>query len=344
LSHTFSSFFGRELTVVHNWYQPYFHNSDDGFRGLEFDVLNALASRFNFTYKFYRVADEMWGSVLPNGSWNGMVGDVVRGEADLAMSGISITASRQEAVDFTFPIWTEPSCVAIKLYPNNYFYFIDPFKPMVWLCWLLLPVMMGISAITKIVPLHKTDKRPKNARGLWMDVVNEVFNYFRCLFNQGLPHSVNSTYARIIQSTFWLFAIVVYATYGGNLAASLAAPKVEWPFKDLEGLAENKDYDVIVTKGSSREELFTGNSSGVYQRIADKMRKQETSVREDGGAIFELMRTHKIAYSSDLSSIVERITTTEDCNIVILSEMFMPTGIGIAMRKGAVYKRHFDDV
>ncbi|ELU12035.1 hypothetical protein CAPTEDRAFT_47572, partial [Capitella teleta] len=102
-------------------------------KGLEYEILKVLAKRFNFKYKTKRVADGKWGSAVPGGGWNGMVGEVHRGEADMAMSGIGISESRSKVVDFTSPHCVEPSAVAIRLYPTKWRYFIEPFGPIVWL-------------------------------------------------------------------------------------------------------------------------------------------------------------------------------------------------------------------
>jgi len=39
----------------------------------------------------------------PNGNWNGMVGELVRHEADLAIASLSISLAREQAVEFSLP-------------------------------------------------------------------------------------------------------------------------------------------------------------------------------------------------------------------------------------------------
>jgi ABC-type amino acid transport substrate-binding protein len=45
------------------------------------------------------------GSVLSNGSWNGLIGMLARREADVAITGVIMTPMRTEVVDFTLPIF-----------------------------------------------------------------------------------------------------------------------------------------------------------------------------------------------------------------------------------------------
>ena len=45
--------------------------------------------------------DSGWGGMTENGSWNGMVGMVERGEVEIAVSDFYMTPSRKDVVDFT---------------------------------------------------------------------------------------------------------------------------------------------------------------------------------------------------------------------------------------------------
>ncbi|KAK7068944.1 hypothetical protein SK128_006016 [Halocaridina rubra] len=67
-------------------------------------VLEVLSSSLNFTYKQLRPLDGSWGSMAANGTWSGMVGQVVRKEADLGLGPFAITQKRFRAIDLTIPI------------------------------------------------------------------------------------------------------------------------------------------------------------------------------------------------------------------------------------------------
>lgn len=47
------------------------------YKGFSIDVLDALAKILGFKYDMYQVADGKYGSALPNGSWNGMIGELI---------------------------------------------------------------------------------------------------------------------------------------------------------------------------------------------------------------------------------------------------------------------------
>ncbi len=54
----------------------------------------------NFTWSFYRREDRKWGSKLEDGSLNGMVSSLVKGEADLIATSLTMKAVRHEGADF----------------------------------------------------------------------------------------------------------------------------------------------------------------------------------------------------------------------------------------------------
>lgn len=45
------------------------------YKGFSIDVLDALAKILGFKYDIYQVGK--YGSVLPNGSWDGMIGELI---------------------------------------------------------------------------------------------------------------------------------------------------------------------------------------------------------------------------------------------------------------------------
>ena len=49
-----------------------------GAKGFLIDLLAILAHRLYFSYSIYKSGDGLWGESLSNGSWNGMVGEIMR--------------------------------------------------------------------------------------------------------------------------------------------------------------------------------------------------------------------------------------------------------------------------
>ncbi|RWS30036.1 glutamate receptor, partial [Leptotrombidium deliense] len=97
------------------------------FDGYLIELLNILAKEAGFTYNISVVKDSMYGIEDENGEWRGLIGEIQRGEADLAVADLTITSQREQAVDFSFPYMTFGIGLVIKKPP----YFLEVGKGMV---------------------------------------------------------------------------------------------------------------------------------------------------------------------------------------------------------------------
>lgn len=102
----------KKLTVVTSIGAPYVMvkedqeglEGNDRYEGFIVDLMNKISEVLGFEYDLKEVADRRYGSKNADGSWNGMIGEVVSGDADIAASDLTITSKREEAIDFTMPI------------------------------------------------------------------------------------------------------------------------------------------------------------------------------------------------------------------------------------------------
>ena len=118
-------------------------------------------------------------------------------EADLALSGITATYGRSQAVDFTFPHWIEPSVMALKLYPNKWRYFLDPLSPQLFLAYLCTPVVLGLvvwfmELLDKVGcrgrrVLEETHCGPRGVRQKLVSLWNLMFVFMQNVLEQGIP-------------------------------------------------------------------------------------------------------------------------------------------------------------
>ena len=71
--------------------------------GFSIDLLKRLASEINFQFELYEGSDYGSETEQSDGTkqWSGLVGDVVSGRADFAVSAMTVTPQREKVVDFT---------------------------------------------------------------------------------------------------------------------------------------------------------------------------------------------------------------------------------------------------
>ena len=60
---------------------------------------------FNFQVRQFRRQDGMWGSLeRKTGNWNGMISNLLNGDADFTSIGLVVCCQRTDAVDFTWAL------------------------------------------------------------------------------------------------------------------------------------------------------------------------------------------------------------------------------------------------
>ena len=76
------------------------------YEGMYIDLVLALQNIMNFTIDWMETPDGNWGNLMKTGYFNGLVGQLERGEADISATGLTITHERSQACDFTRPVDT----------------------------------------------------------------------------------------------------------------------------------------------------------------------------------------------------------------------------------------------
>ncbi|RWS04264.1 Glutamate receptor: ionotropic kainate 2-like protein, partial [Dinothrombium tinctorium] len=73
------------------------------YEGYCIDLLQTMSDEEGFDFEIYLNPENSNGKPLNNGSWSGIMGDVIQGRVDMAISDLTITHERLQAVDFTMP-------------------------------------------------------------------------------------------------------------------------------------------------------------------------------------------------------------------------------------------------
>ena len=74
------------LKVVTVHYPPFmvYHEENGSWTGTCYQILKKLEGDLNLTFEITAEKSGGWGTKSENGSWDGMIGAVMRGEADMA--------------------------------------------------------------------------------------------------------------------------------------------------------------------------------------------------------------------------------------------------------------------
>ncbi|XP_076314970.1 putative glutamate receptor [Tachypleus tridentatus] len=331
------------------------HTQQKVYTGLVFDLLHELSKKFKFSYVTEEPQDGNFGARLQNGSWNGMIGMLERKEADIAVGSLTITRDREDAIDFTFPFYEEPTKILLPK-PETESKLWTVAKPFRWQVWLaVLLVLFLISTTIYFLNLYFVKLRHRNPEdsNIGIESYNislygaqhwywQLWYLFGTIIQQGhLPPLFNGT--KLIVAGWWFFAIVLFNTYNGALVSFLSVPKQMKTIDSLAELVDQKNIKWTFLKDSAHQDLFSQSSNSTVYRQIGKGATELVTSSEEG---LDLVLTGQYAFIKEKSYLdvimSQDYQKTNFCRVHIAKEEFFKVGFGIALQKNSPYLEIFN--
>ncbi|XP_063885580.1 glutamate receptor 1-like [Scylla paramamosain] len=278
------------------------------YKGQMSDVVKYFAARMNFTTTYVLSPERTFGSRMADGSWTGMIGMVVREEADFSPGPFAFSHVRYEAVDYTYALFHASVKILSGLtgLETDPWGFLLPLTPLVWA--VTLAALLGVLLILKLFPSCLPGR--SLLRGGW---TANTYNPVRVLLQQGeasgtaldpscrmLPRvlkvsmfsesssralmKTNSAsltpnadvvwpaewwwWERLVLELWMLTSLVLTKSYAGNLMSLLAVRYVPQPFQTLRDVLDHPSVVMIWQKYSSYEQLVRDATFGEMREVA----------------------------------------------------------------------------
>nr|XP_006825247.1 PREDICTED: glutamate receptor ionotropic, delta-2-like [Saccoglossus kowalevskii] len=248
------------------------------YSGYCIDMLNEIAKELDFKYTLYLTPDDKYGGTNDDGTWNGLIGQVYYGKADLAVAGMIINSDREKVVDFTKPYMSYGVGILIRKPSKrtNVFAFLEPLNIWVWGCILAAFFIVGVLlyVLDRLSPYsnHNVKITEEPAQSEEFDLKNSLWFTFASFMQQGGDTTPISLSGRILSAFWWFFALIVIATYTANLAAFLTVTRMVNPIQSLEDLAYQTKVIYGTIEDSSLQTFFKKRSTvGIYERMWNYM-------------------------------------------------------------------------
>ncbi|KAL0964491.1 hypothetical protein UPYG_G00324570 [Umbra pygmaea] len=202
------------------------------YKGFSIDVLDALAKLLGFKYDIYQVADGKYGSPTINGSWNGMIGELISKRADMAVSAITITPERESVVDFSKRYLDYSVGILMRKSEEkiNIFSLLAPFDLAVWACIAAaIPVVGVMIFILRRVQSVRSQTPPAGHQvaSVFTSLQSAIWIVYGAFVQQGGDSILGSVALRIVMGSWWLFTLIVCSSYTANLAAYLTVSRMD---------------------------------------------------------------------------------------------------------------------
>ncbi|XP_007565277.1 glutamate receptor ionotropic, delta-1 isoform X2 [Poecilia formosa] len=331
------------------------------YKGFSIDVLDALAKILGFKYEIYQVADSKYGSQLPNGSWNGMIGDLINKRADLAVSAITITPERENVVDFS-KRYLDYSVGILLRKPEekiNIFSLFAPFDLAVWACIAAAIPVVGvlIFLLNRLQALRSSScSSSQNAppghlsNGVGSGTLHSaIWIVYGAFVQQGGDGMVGSVALRIVMGSWWLFTLIVCSSYTANLAAYLTVSRMDHAIRSFQDLARQIDVEYGTVRDSAVYDYFRNKGTNPLEQDSTYAELWRTISKNDGmdysvSSPSEGIRKAKkspYAFLWDMAVLEYAALTDDDCTITVSGNSMSSKGYGIAMQHGSPYRDLF---
>ncbi|KAK6297032.1 hypothetical protein J4Q44_G00331740 [Coregonus suidteri] len=351
--------FNTTLTITTILENPYVmlrpnHQEMEGnerYEGFCVDMLKELADILKFKYRINLVGDGVYGVSGTNGTWTGMVGELISRKADLAVAGLTITAEREKVIDFSKPFMTLGISIMYRVHLGRrpgYFSFLDPFSPGVWLFMLLayLAVSCVLFLVARLTPYEWYNPHPclKGRCNLLINqysLGNSFWFPVGGFMQQGSTIAPRALSTRCVSGVWWAFTLIIISSYTANLAAFLTVQRMEVPIESVDDLADQTAIEYGTMHGGSTMTFFQNSRYQTYQRMWNFMHSKQPSVfvksTEEG-----IARVVNSNYAYLLESTMNEYYRQRNCNLTQIGGLLDTKGYGIGMPVGSLYRDEFD--
>ncbi|CAH1252365.1 GRIK3 [Branchiostoma lanceolatum] len=303
------------------------------------DVLSSLARILKFEYEIYESPDGKYGAPDHRGVWNGMVGEVVHGRANLTLAPLTISSLREKVVDFTKPYLHVGTDMMMKTPSEDVdiFSFLMPFEPILWLT--ILGAVLGVALLLFLTAKARAmagagDKSFDNDSAF--TGYNSIWFAVWSVLRKGGEPAPRSIPARILAAGLWLFALIVVSTYTANLSAFLTVKRLESPINSLDSLVHNNKVRFGVPRDTflySFFESYKDDTGNVYKEAWDRMEADDSYYRNFKDGVGKAKRGDYVMLA-ETPFLEYAVLNDEKCELMLVGAPFMFQGYGLATKRG----------
>ncbi|XP_077182615.1 glutamate receptor 1 isoform X2 [Paroedura picta] len=326
---------------------------NDRYEGYCVELAAEIAKHVGYQYRLQIVSDGKYGARDPETKlWNGMVGELVYGNADVAVAPLTITLVREEVIDFSKPFMSLGISIMIKKPQKSkpgVFSFLDPLAYEIWMC--IVFAYIGVSVVLFLVSrfspyewhneeLEEGRDQPANDQTNEFGIFNSLWFSLGAFMQQGCDISPRSLSGRIVGGVWWFFTLIIISSYTANLAAFLTVERMVSPIESAEDLAKQTEISYGTLDAGSTKEFFRRSKIAVFEKMWTYMKSAEPSVfvptTEEG---MKRVRRSKGKYAYLLESTMnEYIEQRKPCDTMKVGGNLDSKGYGIATPKGSLLR------
>ncbi|XP_046667625.1 glutamate receptor ionotropic, kainate 2-like isoform X4 [Homalodisca vitripennis] len=317
------------------------------FYGFCVDLLERVSKEVGFDYILDLVPDRKYGAQdAETGEWNGMVLQLMKHKADLAVGSMTINYARESVIDFTKPFMNLGISILFKVptsQETRLFSFMNPLAVEIWLYVLAAYVLVSITMfiVARFSPYEWHNPHPCDQENDLIEnqfsLANSFWFTIGTLMQQGSDLNPKATSTRIVGGIWWFFTLIIISSYTANLAAFLTVERMITPIENAEDLAGQTEIAYGTLDSGSTMTFFRDSMIETYKKMWRFMENKKPSVfvstYEEG-----IRRVLEGNYAFLMESTMLDYIVQRDCNLTQIGGLLDTKGYGIATPMGSPWR------
>ncbi|KRX57109.1 Glutamate receptor ionotropic, kainate 3 [Trichinella sp. T9] len=321
-------------------------SGNDRYEGFCIDLLERIAEMNKFNFTIHEVKDKSYGTPDANGRWNGIIGELINGDADVAVASLTINFVRSEVIDFSVPYMHLGISILFKKpekTPPSLLSFLAPLSLDVWMymgaAYVVVSLILWL--VARISPSewvcsHTCQGEEENKENQF-SLGNSFWFTIGSLMQQGCDIAPRAVGTRMVASVWWFFTLILISSYTANLAAFLTVERMEYTINSAEDLVKQTKIRYGTLNRGSTMQFFKDSKIPVYEKMWMAMKSSEPSVFVNGSRE-GISRVKQGNYAYLMESSMLEFYVERDCDLTQIGGLLDSKGYGIGFRKGSPYR------
>ena len=282
-----------------------------------------------------------------NGSWTGLVAELINHETDLVMTSLKINSAREAVIDFSVPFLETGITILVRkktgiISPTA---FLEPFDLASWLLVVMVAVQVAAGSIFVFewfspqgynMSMAHSQGNFSLVRTMWLVWVV----LFKASVNVDCPQGYSS---RFMANVWALFALIFLAIYTANLAAFMITRE---EFVNFSGVPDQRLTNPYSVKPMLRYGTTpNGATDFILKKNFPEMRSHMRSFNKKSVKLgVEAVKKGELdAFIYDATVLEYLVGQDDECNMLTVGSWYAMTGYGIAFPKNSKWLDLFNE-
>ncbi|XP_066952051.1 glutamate receptor ionotropic, delta-1-like [Macrobrachium rosenbergii] len=233
-------------------------------------ILEILQKTLNFTVEPKEYST--WGHKLEDGSWDGVIGDLMKKKIHFSPMDFTPTKESREVIDFTEWVGEDPVVItsAAPQPQIRPWLLLEVFTLRVYVilavvfvtsgCILWVFIHLNMNLLPGVYPLPKKPNL--------LDVVTVVT---KTIVSQDVNNVPEEFSSRIFMIMVWYVALILDMTYQGSITAFIAMPRYTKPIDTHEELSANHSVIPVTEEYSTTYTMIVESDRASFQRLTERL-------------------------------------------------------------------------